>query len=569
MKTVNASTSSRGEGKTPLFVLILTLALVLGPIGTSLWFSFRTGLPGFPSPYTLKNYLDVLGSSKFYGIFLNTMGLGVGTMITVLLFAVPFAWLLARTDFPAKNLWLTVLSVEILIPGFLKAFAWILLLNPRTGIINVALMGLLGLERAPINIYTLPAISFIQGLSLTPPAVFMIVAAFRAMDVSLEESARVHGMRYSAIVRKITLPLMMPALGAALLYYFVTAIETFEIPAVLGLPSRIFVVTTLIYETTQPDAGLPNYGGASSIGILLSAFSTAGLYFYFRTLRRANQYAVVTGRGYRRREIALGKWKWAGIAFGFFYLLPALVLPFLTLIWASLFQYLQAPSLKVLSMASLSAYTKIVDAAGPAVLKNTGLLMVITATAVMALSVLISWVVIRSRFKWKKALDAAAFLPHAVPSVVFALALAIFALTLRLPIYGTIFILIFGNTIKYLGWGTRSVNSTMIQIHKELEEAGQVHGMARLQVLRKVILPLIGPSLLNGWMWIALLSLREVTMALMLYSTRNVVISTQIWSLWRADTAQAAALGVTLVVVIAVIWFAARRFLERRLAFPA
>jgi iron(III) transport system permease protein len=272
------------DARTPFLILLLTLALVLGPILTALWFSFRTGLPGFPSPYTLKNYFDALGSWKFYGVFLNTLGLGVGTIMTVLLFAVPLSWLLARTDLAAKNLWLTMLSVEILIPGFLKAFAWILLLNPRTGMINVALMTFLGLERAPINIYTLPAISFIQGLSLTPPAVFMMVAAFRAMDVSLEESARVHGMRYGAIARRITLPLMMPALVAALLYYFVTAIETFEIPAILGLPSRIFVVTTMIYESTQPDAGLPNYGAASSIGILLSAFSTTGLYFYFRTL---------------------------------------------------------------------------------------------------------------------------------------------------------------------------------------------------------------------------------------------------------------------------------------------
>jgi len=152
---------------------------------------------------------------------------------------------------------------------------------------------------------------------------------------------------------------------------------------------------------------------------------------------------------------------------------------------------------------------------------------------------------------------------------VFALALAVFALTFRLPIYGTIFILMFGNAIKSLGWGTRSLNSTMIQIHRDLEEAGQVHGMSRLQVLRKVILPLIGPSLLNGWMWIALLALREVTMALMLYSTRNVVISTQIWSLWRADTAQAAALGVVLVVVIAIVWFVARGILERRIAMQS
>lgn len=555
----------RRDERTPFLILLLTLAVVLGPILTALWFSFRTGLPGFPSPYTLKNYFDALGSWKFYGVFLNTLGLGIGTIITVLVFAVPLSWLLARTDLAAKNLWLTLLSVEILIPGFLKAFAWILLLNPRTGMINVALMMLLGLERAPINVYTLPAISFIQGLSLAPPAVFMMVTAFRAMDVSLEESARVHGMRYSAIARRITLPLMMPALVAALLYYFVTAIETFEIPAILGLPSRIFVVTTLVYESTQPDAGLPNYGAASSIGILLSAFSTAGLYFYFRTLRRASQYAVITGKGYRTREIALGKWRWAAVAFVLIYLLPALILPFLTLIWASLFQYLQAPSLRALSLASVDAYTKVWDAAGPAVLKNTVLLMIATATLVMLLSVLISWVVIRTRFKWKRLLDAAAFLPHAVPSVVFALALAIFALSLRLPIYGTIFILIFGNTIKCLGWGTRTVNSTIIQIHKELEEAGRVHGMARFHVLRKIILPLIAPSLISGWMWIALLALREVTMALMLYSSRNVVISTQIWSLWRADTAQAAALGVVLVIVIAVVWFSARKFLEKRL----
>ncbi|MDP2644243.1 MAG: iron ABC transporter permease [Desulfobacterales bacterium] len=559
--------ASHGEGKTPLFVLILTLALVLGPIGTTVWFSFRTGLPGFPSPYTLGNYLDVFGSPEVYGVFLNTLWLGVGTMITVMFFAIPISWILARTDFPAKNFWMTVLSIEILIPGFLKAFAWILLLNPRTGIINTALMGMFGLERAPIDIYGLPAISIIQGLGLTPPAVFMIVGAFRAMDISLEESARVSGMRYLSIVRKITLPLMTPALMAALLYYFVTAVETFEIPAILGLPSRTFVVTTYIFQSTQPDAGLPDYGGASAMGMVLTAFSTIGLYFYFRTLKNANQYAVIAGRGYRRKEISLGYWKWIGLAFMMAYLLPALILPFLMLVWASMFQYLQVPSLSALSMASLKAYTQIWEASGPEVLKNTALLMTITATLVMTLSVFISWVVIRSRSRWKQFLDAAAFLPHAVPSVVFGLALAIFALTFRLPIYGTIFILIFGNTVKYLGWGTRAVNSTIVQIHRDLEEVGQVHGMSRLQVLRRVVLPLIGPSLINGWMWIALLALREVTLALMLYSTRNVVISTQIWSLWRADMAQAAALGVVLVVVVAVVWFMARRFLEKHFVF--
>lgn len=140
------SLRSFGAERIPFVILSFTLALVLGPIVTAVWYSFRTGLPGFPSPYTLRNYYHLVASPDIGGVFLNTLGLGLGTMITVLFFAVPLSWLLARTDLPARNLWLTLLSVEILIPGFLKAFAWILLLNPRTGIINVALMRVLALE---------------------------------------------------------------------------------------------------------------------------------------------------------------------------------------------------------------------------------------------------------------------------------------------------------------------------------------------------------------------------------------------------------------------------------------
>jgi iron(III) transport system permease protein len=193
-------------------------------------------------------------------------------------------------------------------------------------------------------------------------------------------------------------------------------------------------------------------------------------------------------------------------------------------------------------------------------------LMLAVPTLTMVLSVLVSWVVIRTQVSFRGWLDTLAFVPHAVPGILMAVGLAYLGLAYRdiFPIYGTVLIIIVAHTINWVAYGTRTTNSVMIQVHRELEEAGRVAGASSPRVLWKIVLPLIAAGVLNSWVWIGMLSYREVTMALTLYTRNNVVISTVVWQFWGSGwVPQVAALGVILILFAAIVVGAVRLILSR------
>jgi iron(III) transport system permease protein len=228
--------------------------------------------------------------------------------------------------------------------------------------------------------------------------------------------------------------------------------------------------------------------------------------------------------------------------------------------------YIQVPSAEAFAKVTLANYLKVPDYSGLRPFVNTVLLMLSAPTISMFFSVILSWVVIRSRIKGRYLLDGIAFLPHAVPSILFAVALSYLALAYRgyFPVYGTLIIIILANSIKYISFGTRTLNGALIQIHRELEEAAQVSGASNVKVLSTIITPLLGHALFNGWLWISLLAFREVTMALTLISPKNVLLSTLVWNLWSSGyVPEAAALGVILVFVFAGFAVLARKLGEK------
>lgn len=524
------------------------------------------GLPGETSPATLANYREAFLDPFTWQVLKNTVFFALGTVVVVFFFAVPAAWLIERTDIPCRRLWLTLMGLGIVIPTFLKAIAWILLLSPKIGILNKLFMDAFGLETALVNIYNLWGMSVIQGIILTPPAFFMIAAAYKSMDPSLEEAAFVSGVGRLKTLFFINLRLTLPAILAAVLYLFITAIEVFEIPGLIGAPARIFVFSTLIYYATHPEVGLPKYGLAGAYGMIMLVLAFASSYLYFRVIRQSHKYVVVTGKGYRPKLIELGRLKGLAVFFLLFYFTLEIFLPFVTLVWASLVPYIQVPSAEAFSKITLANYLKVPDYSGWKPFVNTVLLMLSAPTLSIFLSLVISWVVIRSQVRGRYLLDGIAFLPHAVASILFAVALSYLALVYRqyFPVYGTLIIIILANAIKYISFGTRTLNGALIQIHRELEEAAQVTGASNLRILWKIVIPLVGAALFNGWLWIALLTFREVTMALTLISPKNVVLSTLVWNLWGAGyVPEAAAMGVILVFVLAGFVVVARKLGER------
>jgi iron(III) transport system permease protein len=555
---------------TALLVAVVSAVafVILAILATVLWLSLRVGDPGDPDAvYSIANYTGVFRDSFTYKVIGNTLGFSTVTLVVAFLFGVPAAWLSERTDLPAKPLLYTFMSVGLLVPGFAAAMGWLFLLHPRIGMINTWLIDVFHLAEPPLNIATIVGMGWIQGLNLAPIAFIMTAAVFRAMDPSLEEAAEMNGASGLKTFWRITLKLAWPGLLAAGIYIFTIGFAAFDVPAIIGWSNRVFTFSTYLLLETNPAEGLPQYGRAAALATFVIALGCALSWWYARLQSQGHRYQVVTGKGYRPRLGKLGRhaltaWAFIGIYFSLSKLLPLAVL-----IWASLLPFFQLPSataLKTISLANFNAIPWDLTWLG---LKNTLVLMVLTPTVTLALCLAFSWVVLRSRVPGRALFDVVAFLPHTVPNVVFgigALLIALFVLSDFIPLYGTIWILLVVFVITRLSYGTRMTNSTLMQIHRDLEESAMVSGARTKAVLWRIVLPLLRPTLVYAWLWIALLTYRELTLAVLLSTRGNITLPVVVWSVWQGGAfGRGAALTlVTLVFLLPFIvlyWTVARR----------
>jgi iron(III) transport system permease protein len=431
-----------------------------------------------------------------------------------------------------------------------------LLLSPRIGLVNQWASQLFGLDHPLVSLYNIPGMAFIQGVSFVPSAFFMLAAAYRTMDPSLEEAAYTSGVSKFQTFLRINVPITWPAIAGVMVYLFMSAIAVFEVPAIIGFPSRILVLSALIFTSTNPPTGLPDYGLAGAYGAIMLVAGLTLAYFYVRLVQQGKKYTVITGRGYRPRQISLGRWKWAALAFVMLYLSMEVFIPFLVLLWASLLPHLQLPSAEAFAQISLNNYETIFDFVDALPFINTAILMLAVPTGTMLLAVLVSWIVVRTQVSLRGSLDTIAFLPHAIPSILLAVGLGYLGLAYRniFPVYGTIAIIAIAHIIGWIAYGTRTTNGVMIQVHRELEEAGKVSGASTSRVLCRIVLPLVASGIFNSWIWISMLSYREVTMALALGTRKNLVISTIVWQFWgNGWVPQVAALGVLLVLFAVLV----------------
>lgn len=553
-------------------ILLLSIAgaaalAIVSLLAVIVWMSLRTGVPGQPSSYNLKNYAVLLTDPYSYRVMVTTLIFAAVTIAVSVPLGFLFAWFIERTDLPHKSLAMSLLGSGILFPTFLKAMGWVFLLHPRIGVINTFLMQLFELKTAPFNIATLPGIGFVEGLTLTPLACVMMAAALRGMNPVLVEAASIHGVGKLKTLLRIELPLVWPALLSAMIWMLTIAIAAFDVPGVIGMANNIFTFSTAIYFMINPNEGLPRYGLCGAYGTLMVVLSLGLMIPYFRALKRSHRYQIISGKSYQCRPIELGRWRFLGWGLLAAYLVLAFVLPLLAIFWVSLLPYVQLPSRQALSVASFERYAGV--AFDPELLRaawNTLLLMVIVPTLIVAISSAISWVVTRSRMPGRMVLDAIAFLPHPVPHLLFALAIAYFALLISdiVPLYGTIIVLIAVYVICWISFGTRVLNGNMIQVHRELEEAAQVGGVSPFRILWKVIVPLVRPGLVYAWIWTSLSAYRELTMPVLLASPKSQVLSTYIWGQWHGGgLGDAAAIAVIMMAVmsplVASFWIYARR----------
>lgn len=545
-----------------LVLIAFAVWLVIVPLMQLLVASFQSGSLVKPGGWTLNNYIEAYSSKATYQAIWNTLEYALTSTILSVLIAVLFAWFTERTDLPWRNVIWTLILLPMAMPGILFAMGWTFLLEPTIGLVNVylrELLSLVGLDltRGPFNIHTLWGLIFLDGIRGVTTIFLIIAGAFRRMDPSLEESAYASGASGFLVMRRITVPLLMPAIFAAGMYSLLVSLDSFELPLIVGLPGRVYVFTTLIYFSAQ---GLfpPNYGLASAFGMTFLIFGLVLVMLNRFLVKDPERYSIVTGKGYRPRQVRLGRWRFVAFALVSLYVLLTVIAPLAVLLWVSFLPFYQAPSLKAWQLALLKNYAAVLnqDLVLDAVV-NTIIVGVATATLVLLLAFAISWVVVRLRLPGKAILDGIAFVPQVVPSIIVALAMIILyarpPLSI-LPIYGTVWIIVLGLTANYLAFGTRAMNGAIVQVAKELEEAARASGAGRIRMLFRITLPLIFPAFVSAWIWVVAHAMRAFSIPLILASSDTELISVRLWVMWeRGDATKTAALGVMLIATLGIV----------------
>ncbi len=365
----------------------------------------------------------------------------------------------------------------------------------------------------------------------------------------------------------MTLPVLLPTLLGTCIYIFMIGFSSFDVAAIIGLPNRLFIFATYIYDELNPNIGRPRYGNVAALGMIVIVVAALLSWSYNRLQRQALRFAVVTGKAYRPRVVSLGRARVPATCLIVGYFIAAQALPLAVLVWAAGFPYIQAPSAATLAQYSLANFEAIPISLVVRAVKNTLLLMALVPTIALVLSLAISWVILRSKIRGRSFVDFLAFLPQAIPGIIFsvaALLLSLFVLGKIVPLYGTVSLLIAVYAISRLGYGTRMTNSGLIQIHRELEESAQVGGATTFSLVRSILVPLLAPTLLYTWIWIALMAYRELTLPVLLSTTSNQPLSMVIWGyILVSNYGQASVLVLVMLALLCPVlflyWAVARR----------
>jgi len=546
-----------------IIVSAVTAYLVLPPLYSVVQTSlFTTKLTGEIDEFTFRYYRDLFRELQVVGPFLNTLYFSVGSALLATILGGLIAWIVTRTDAPFRGLGYFTAFASFGTPFILYTIGWLLLLG-KAGPVNFWLKRFLGQTEPVVNVYSMWGMIFVESLLWSPFVFLMLAAAFRSMDPSLEEASAACGARVWQTLRRISLRLLLPAFFSVMLLIFIRSFESFEIPALVGLPGDVRVLTTSIYLDAQK---LPaQYGSAGAFSVLLMLVVAGTLYLYFRVTREGDRFQTVTGKGYRPALINLGKWRGLAAAGLLLYSFVLLVLPFFIILWASLLPFYIQPSFEGMSLFTLKNYItaihypKITDS-----IKNSMLLGLGSATLVMALTTLASWILVRSKLRGRWLLDLLTTLPLLFPGIVMGLAILRFYLLVPIPIYGTLWILLVAFVTRYIPYGIRYTHSGLLQLHRELEEAAYTAGASWSNCMRRIILPLLTPSFLGGWVFVFLLSAKELSMSILLVSPQTPVVSVAIYELWEnGQVGELAAFSVIwsaiLVSVAIVYYFIARR----------
>lgn len=545
---------SRAAGVQPfevaLFGVLLAvfLGLVVPPILSLVTTAFADANT---DELTLRNFASILPTLVRADLLSNTFVFAVSATAISFVFGSLLAWFAERTNAPFRRLVYVSAFLSFALPMVIQVLGWVFLLGRKQGLVNSILVDRLGILSAPFDVQSMGGMIFVESALWSAVVFLLMVVPFRSMDATLEEAGRVARGSGPEIFLRITLRLAMPAGLAVILISLVRNLEAFEVPAILGLPGGVNVLTTHIFVRLHATV-LPNYGQVSAYSVLLVLLVLPLLYAYHRATKGQGRYATITGKGLRTTRLDLGRYRWlAGL---FMLTLPIVILmPILMLAWVSLLPFYQLPSPEALASVSLSNYYALVSPEARVLesLWSTGLVAAGGATVLVFLTAAACWLIIRTRVPGRTALEFVAVMPLAVPGIVLGVGVLWAYVGSPLPIYGTVGILLVAYMARSLPFTMRSNFSGVLAISKELEESAFVAGARPREMFLRILLPLLLPAMFTGWQYAFLQTARELPVALLLQSEGNQMISVRIWNLWEVgQVTNAAALSVVVAVLL-------------------
>ena len=525
--------------------LALTGALFAGIIVYPLYHVLIRSFTGGDG-LSLANYAKVFSNPTNFKALWNSIWMSATTSVIAMVAGTALALFVVRTDIPYKNFLRVMLLMPYAIPPFIGAIAWTQLFGPA-GYISKAYMNLFSTFDVPWNIYSAGGIVLVMAVYQFPVVFITVSGALGRLDPSFEEASRMSGASAFKTMRDVTIPLVMPSIMAGTLLAFVGAISNFGIPALLGFRARFYVLTTRIYSALA----IPDMPLATAMAVLLAITAGSALFIQMKFEKGQSRYTVISGKSVRPQTISLGHWRMPIFFLVIFASLFASVVPMGSMLLTSVLKYWGAPIM--LANLTLRHYTYVfnLDMARRA-LQNSFILAMLAATITMTLGAVVSYMSVKAKIKAAGVLDVVGTFPYAVPCTVIAIAMILAWSRPPIMLYGTLWIMLAAYLVRYMPFSIRTTRATLQQIHSSLEEAARMSGAGWLQTMRHIVVPLIKPGLIAGWILVFMPAFRELTMSVLLWSQGNETIGVVIYNMQDAGNTQIAA-AISSIVLLLVL----------------
>jgi iron(III) transport system permease protein len=536
-----------------LFAAVLCVLIVL-PMSWLVYYSLvdRSGA------FTLDNFVTLFTDPIFLDPLVTTLIIATSSSVICCAFAAPMGWLVARTDMPLGRTVRALVTASFVTPPFLGAIAWELLAAPNSGLINKAWRAATGAEMDAylLNIYSLPGLIFVISC-YTFPYVFVLVAnALDRIPGDLEDASSILGGRAWITARRVTIPLALPALLAGALVAFLQAMNLFGSPAILALPAGFHTMTTKIWSLFQFPPK-PELAAAASLPLLV--FTVVLLRAEHAILGRRG-YSVVGGRQGDPRLVRLGAFKWVALALVLLVLMLPVFLPYAALFNAA-FSNVASQFIWFDNFTLRNIHFVLFElSATELAVKNTLFLGILAATVGTILAVMISYVTARQAIAGYRALGFLATAPVAIPGIVLGVGLFLSYARPPFVLYGTPWILLIAFVTIALPAAYQQMQSAFRSLHADLEDASRILGATRLRTLADITAPLLRTSIIATWCFIFVGVMRELSAAIILFTSETKVVSVLIFDLNESgDLGAIAVLGLAVLLITFAIVIAVNR----------